>query len=259
MSMRIGKRSLAVVSPSDRSAGFSGRRPIGFQVFAAIAVVFAVLAAAVVAAVFSIFSLTRDQAELQERNVPYAVAISTAALNAKGMANDERGFLISGDPEFLEEIDQRLLDVRTAFSVATITADGEEELRSAHKAQAGFERWVRALEKEIATFQAGDRAAARRSALGPGRALRKQYEASLAEAQSVAKIAIEQRRNSLASSGWAIILLAFLLIAAALGAAVTFWLFRALDVAAEAEAPEQGTGSSPLLEKELGRTQGRNG
>jgi CHASE3 domain sensor protein len=257
--MRIGKRSLAIVSPSERSAGLSGRRPIGFQVFAAIAVVFAVLAAAIVAAVFSIFSLTRDQAQLQERNVPYAVAISTAALNAKGMANDERGFLISGDREFLEEIDQRLLDVRTAFSVATITADGEEELRAVHNAQAGFERWVRSLEKEIATFQAGDRAAARKASLGPGRALRKDYEASLAEAQSVAKIAIQHRRNSLASSGWAFVLLASLLIAAALGAAVTFWLFRALDVAGESGTPEAEAGPVPLLEKELGRMQRRNG
>jgi methyl-accepting chemotaxis protein len=258
--MRIGKRSFAVVPPSDRPAGVEPRRPIGFQVLAAIGVVFAMLAAAIVGAVFSIFSLTRDQSQLQERNVPYAVAISTAELNAKGMANDERGFLISGDREFLEEIDQRLLDARTAFSVATITADGEDELRTAHKAQAGFERWVRALEKEIATFKAGDRAAARRSALGPGRALRKQYEASFAEAQSVAKLAIQQRRNSLASSGWAIILLASLLIAAALGAAVTFWLFRALDVTAEAAGtPEPGAGPIPLLEKELGRTHGRNG
>jgi methyl-accepting chemotaxis protein len=233
---------------------------MSFPVLAAIAVVFAALAAAIVGAVFSIFSLSRDQANLQERNVPYAVAISTAALNAKGMANDERGFLISGDREFLEEIDQRLLNVRTAFSVATITADGDTQIRAANKAQAGFERWVRALEKEIATFQAGDRAAARRASLGPGRALRKDYETSLAEAESVAKIAIQQRRNSLASSEWVIILLASLLVVAALGAAVTFWLVRALDLASKAAGPtEPASVPVPLLEKELGRMQRRNG
>jgi methyl-accepting chemotaxis protein len=237
------------------------RLPVPFALLAALAFVFAMLAAAIVGAVFSIFSLSRDQAELQERNVPYAVAISTAALNAKGMANDERGFLINGDREFLEEIDQRLLNVRTAFSVATITADGDVQARAATKAQMGFERWVRAIDKEIATFKAGNRAEARKSALGPGRALRKQYEASLAEAQSVGKIAIQQRRNSLASSGWAIILLASLLVAAALGAAVTFWLVRALDFTgrAAAETPEPATFRMPLLEKELGRTQRRNG
>jgi CHASE3 domain sensor protein len=257
--MRIGNRSFAVVPSSERPGGLGRGLPVGFKLLAGIAFVFAMLAAAIVGAVFSLYSLSRDQAQLQERNVPYATAISSAALNAKGMANDERGFLISGDQEFLEEIEQRRLNVRTAFSVATITADGEAQIEAANDAQAGFERWGRALDKEIATFQAGDRAAARRASLGPGRALRKDYEASLAEAQSVAKIAIQHRRNSLASSGWAIVLLGSLLIAAALGAAVTFWLFRALDVAGEGGPPEAVAGPVPLLEKELGRMQRRNG
>lgn len=224
------------------------------------AVVFAMLVAAIAGAIFAIFSLTRDQAQLQERNVPYAVAISSAALNAKGIANDERGFLLSGDREFLDEIDQRLLNVRTAFAAAAIAADGERQSRAVFVARVRFERWVSALEKELATFRAGDRAAARRAALGRGRTLRKQYEASLAEAQSVAKIAIQLRRNALASSGWAIMLLAALVVMVAVGTAVTFWLVRVLDAAAGgAGITEPASVRLPPLEPRAARLRRRNG
>jgi CHASE3 domain sensor protein len=249
------KNSFAAAPPSGRTNGL----PFGFKVLASIAVVFAMFAAAIAGAIFSIYSLSRDQAQLQERNVPYATAISTAALNAKGMANDERGYLISGNREFLTEIEQRLLNVRTAFSVATISADGEAQIRAADAARAGFERWVRVLEQELAMFKAGKRAAARRSALGPSRTLRKNYEASLTEAQSVARIAIQQRRNSLASPGWAIILLASLVAVLAVGLAVTFWLFRTLDDAAKLGArPEPEPVRLPLLEERASRLRRRN-
>jgi methyl-accepting chemotaxis protein len=252
--VRKEEQSLAAAPPSGRVTGL----PFGFKVLAGIAVVFAMLAAAIVGAVFSIFSLSRDQAQLQERNVPYATALSTAALNAKGIANDERGYLISGDPEFLREIEERLLNARTAFYVATISADGEAQVRAVDEAREGFERWVRALEEELATFKAGNRAAAQRAALGPGRELRKDYEASLTEAQSVAKIAIQRRRNSLASSGWAIILLASLLVVLAVGLAVTFWLFRTLDDAAKRIAgSEPEPVPLPLLEERANRLRRR--
>jgi methyl-accepting chemotaxis protein len=254
------KEPLTVAPAGGHSAGSGIRLAIGFKLLVGICVVFAMLSAAIAVAVLSIFSLTRDQAQLQERNVPYAVALATAALNAKGIANDERGFLISGDREFLEEIDQRLLNVRTAFVVAGIAADGETQTRAVDRAQAGFERWVRALEKELATFQAGDRAAARRSALGPGRELRKAYEASLAEAQSIAKIAIHKRRNTLASSGWALILLASLLIVLLVGTTVTFWLVRALDAAADAApTPEPTLVRVPPLGQQADRLERRDG
>lgn len=253
--MQNEKNSFAAAPPSGRATGL----PFGFKVLAGIAVVFAMFAAAIAGAIFSIYSLSRDQAQLQERNVPYATAISTAALNAKGMANDERGYLISGNREFLTEIEQRLLNVRTAFSIATISADGEAQIRAADAARAGFERWVRVLEQELAMFKAGNRTAARRSALGPSRTLRKNYEASLAEAQSVAKIAIQQRRNSLASPGWAIILLASLVAVLAVGLAVTFWLFRTLDDAAKLGGrPEPEPVRLPLLEERANRLRRRN-
>lgn len=205
---------------------------------AGLGVVLALLVAAVAAAVISMVSLSRDHTELQDHNVPYAVAISTAALNAKGIANDERGFLISGNPEFLKEIQQRLLNVRTAFSEASIAAGDEEQRRAATRAHAGFERWVVALRRQFETFQAGDRNGATKAALGPGREVRKQYEDALVEAQQVASTAIQLRRNSFVSSGWAFMLLGSILVVLAVGVGTTFWLLHFLSkVDEDAEAP----------------------
>lgn len=204
------------------------KRP-DFAVLAGAGLVLLLLVAAVAGATLSIVSLSRDQAELQDHNVPFAVAIATAALNAKGIANDERGFLISGDPEFLEEIDQRLLSARTAFSEATITAKDDVQRAAASEAHAGFERWIWALQRQVKLFQSGDRQGATKAALGRGRALRKDYETSLAEAQDVGARAIESRRNSLASSGWIFVLVACLLLVVAAGIGIALWLIRLLE------------------------------
>lgn len=219
-----------------------------------------ILLMAIAGATYSIMSLSRDQAELQDHNVPYAVAIFTAALNAKGIANDERGYLISGDPEFLEEIEQRLLNVRTAFAEATITAEDDVQRRAAMNAHAGFERWMSALDRHVKTFRAGDPKRATDAALGPGRALRKDYEASLAQAQDVATSAIELRRNSFASSGWIFILLVCLLAVLALGVGVTFWVLRALEKFGSGEEQPEAAGAPiavfPTPAKRSGRPSG---
>jgi methyl-accepting chemotaxis protein len=199
--------------------------------------VLALLVAAAAVAVVAMVGLARDHTELQDHNVPYAVAISSAALNAKGIANDERGFLISGDPEFLDEIEQRLLNVRTAFAEASIAAADDEQRRAATAAHEGFERWVFALQQEFKTFQAGDRKAATKASLGPVRTLRKDYEAALVDAQDVATTAIQLTRNSFSSSGWAFVLLGSLLVVLAVGVGTTFWLMHLLSKEEDAEEP----------------------
>jgi methyl-accepting chemotaxis protein len=216
----------------------------------AVGLLIALLALTLVVAVVSILSLREDQVALQDRNVPYAVGIATAALNAKGMANDERGFLISGNRVFLEEFDQRLVNVRTAFAEAAIAADDDAQHRAITQAHAAFERWVAAARKQFKTFQSGDRRKATQAALGPGRTLRKDYEALLAEAQAVATTAIQLRRNSFATSGWVPLLLATLLVVLGLGFAVTLWLARSVSIAVSdaqlREVTDEPTALAPL-------------
>jgi CHASE3 domain sensor protein len=227
----------------------SDRRRLGTPVLVASSLVLALLTTAVaVVATFTALSLSRDHSVLQDHNVPYAVAISTAALNAKGIANDERGFLISGRREFLDEIGQRLLSARSAFSEAAVAADSDVQRRAVADAEAGFERWVWAVQRQFRTYQSGDRKGATKAALGTGRALRKDYESSLAEAQSVATTAIQLHRNSLASSGWVFTLLGALILMVVAGSGVTFWYMRALQrIGSDAEDPEPATASVSLL------------
>jgi CHASE3 domain sensor protein len=237
------------------------RRRLGTPVLVASSLALALLTTAVaVVATVSAVSLGRDHSVLQDHNVPYAVAISTAALNAKGIANDERGFLISGRREFLAEIEERLLNARSAFSEAAVAADGDAQRRAVADAEAGFERWVWAVQRQFRTYQSGDRQGATKAALGTGRALRKDYESSLAEAQSVATTAIELRRNTLASSGWIFTLLGALVVMLVAGSGVTFWYMRALQrIETDVDDPEPATASVSLLTTPAERLRRRNG
>ena len=239
------------MSKRERSFAFAasrgGRLPVGFQVAAVIGVLFVVLIASIVVVSLSLVSLGRDQAELQDNDIPYAVAIATAALNAKAMANHERGYLISGSQEFLDEFDQNLVNVRSAFAAASIAAEGDRQVDSAGKAHAGFEQWVFAVRAQFRTYQAGNQEAATRASLGRVRDLRKSYEESLAEAQTVARTAIELRNNPFARTEWVTVLLISLLLVLAICVGLTLWLMRTLNTAFDVEAaPEPVVDPIPL-------------
>ena len=206
---------------------------------AAIGLLLAVLAVSIVVAVVSIVSLRSDRTVLQDTNVPYSVAIATAALNAKGMANDERGYLLSGRQEFLDLLDQHLLNVRTAFAAAAFAADGARQHGAVDQAHARFERWVLAIRGQFKAFRAGRRAAAARAALGQGREQRRSYEVALVDAEAAGLTPIELKNNPLVSTGWVAILLLSLLLAVAICVALTVWLLRPPKPASDAVESSQ--------------------
>jgi methyl-accepting chemotaxis protein len=214
----------------------------------AIGLLVALVSTAVAIAVFSI-RFSNQQADLQDHNVTFAVAIANASLHAKGMANDERGYLLSGAPRYREQIEQRLLNVRTAFAAATIAAGGETQSQAVAEAHAGFEDWVWALQSELKTFDSGERKRATEASFETLRPLRKQYESSLARASAVASTAIQQRRYSFASSQWVITFLAFLVVVLSIGVVALFSLTRALTPADDAVEPEPLEQPIPLHER----------
>src|SRR5207244_1663595 len=112
------------------------------------------------------------------------------ALAAKGVANDERGFLLSGGrATYREEADRRIAEAQAAFGGAAGAAATDEQRRAAIAAEAGFERWV-ATVREVFAGYASARQAATAKAVGRDRAVRKRYEAMLARAQSLGAQAI---------------------------------------------------------------------
>ncbi len=206
------------------------RLPMGFQVLLGVGGLLVLLAASMLVAIFLAVGLKHNETYLDDRDVPYAGAVATAALNAKGIANDQRGFLLSGDPKFIDEADRRISDARAAFAAAANAAADPSQRHAVNQAHAGFEGWVQAVHGEFAAFQTGDHQGAITASLGPDRALRKTYEQSLARAQALGASSIQSARSSVAaaSSRSLRILVACLLVALTIGVGVAFWLVRSI-------------------------------
>ena len=206
------------------------RLSLRLGLFAAVAGLVALLAVSTAVAVLLTLSLREQQAELQHSNVPYARAIATAALTAKAVANDERGYLISGNAMFVTQLEERAGKVRGALAGALRAADGPEQHRAADEAWVGFERWLLAVQEQFAGFRAGKRDASIADALGPGRALRKSYEASLARAQVLADTAIQSNQESAAATSkrTIAILVGCLLVGLLVGVWLAVYLVRAI-------------------------------
>jgi methyl-accepting chemotaxis protein len=190
----------------------------------------ALLAVAVGLAVFLIASFEGDATDVANRHVLYSTEVHEAALSAKGMANDYRGFLLSGNPEYVSEIRTRTAEARDAFDLAVSYAVTASHRDAARSARAGFERWLVAMDEDIAAFRRGERDRAVDASLGSTRQLRKNYEQSLAHAYELGVRSIESSTASLSSSASrsVTILLAYLGIALVIGVAVAIWVVRAI-------------------------------
>jgi methyl-accepting chemotaxis protein len=187
----------------------------------------ALLVVGVLIATFLMARLGDDATDLTRRQVQYSTALSGAALNAKGIANDERGYLLSGNEEFLVEIDIRTGLARDYFNQAAEAAD-DAQSRRILQAYEAFERWLVALEQEVAMFRAGDREEARAASLGSTRDLRKEYEALLSTA-SLSEGGPNATASVSASASRAVtILLAYLVAAIIIGYTVIAWAVRGL-------------------------------
>jgi methyl-accepting chemotaxis protein len=200
------------------------------RVRAGVTALVAVLGASILLAVFLVVALRQDQTQLHDRNVPYASAVAEASLWAKAIANDERGYLLTGDRTFVEQIDQRVGKARNAFVEAERAADGEAQLRALDEAVAGFEEWHAQLRSQFALYESGERKKATEAAFGPGRELRHDYESNLTEAQALADRTVASTSRSLASASerMVAILLALLVVALGVGFAVAAWLMHTI-------------------------------
>jgi len=202
--------------------------PVGFQVLIGVGTLVVLLVASLVLAIVLIVALSHQDRKLSTHRVPYATALDEAALAAKGAANDSRGFLISGNPLYVEEFGRRVGEVREALTNASRHATTEPELTRASEARAQFDRWVGVAQREFRLFVADRRHAAVSASLGPDRDLRKRYEASLATAAQLARKDIRAAETSYAGASRRAVtlLLIFLLASIGVGLAVTVWVVR---------------------------------
>ena len=196
------------------------------KVLAAVASLVMLLVIAIALAIVFIVALG-GSASLAERQGRYTAAVNAAALWAKTLANDERGYFISGDIEFVNQMDGELELARGAFAAAAEAATPEQRATLA-EAREGFERWFDAVRAEIAVYQSGDQEAAIATSLGPTRTMRHAYEGWLADATVLGVDAFQDATASVAdaSSRSVLILLVYLVAAVAVAVAVALWVVR---------------------------------
>jgi methyl-accepting chemotaxis protein len=118
------------------------------------------------------------------REAPYLTGLQSAALAAKAAANDERGFLVTGEQEFRDEVHQRLAKVRASLTQAGGAATSVQQRQAVDRIRQGIDAWFAAIEREFDQY-ATDKPGAIEAAFGPNRDLRKSYEALL-EAETAA-------------------------------------------------------------------------
>jgi methyl-accepting chemotaxis protein len=204
----------------------SGWRPELRLVLAGIGVPLGLMAVGIFVAVLLMFGLREDASHLTDSQIQYATAVNAAALTAKAIANDERGFLLSGSREFIRQLDDRTIRARGAFAVAMAEADSRDQRRAVREANRGFEAWIAALHEETEIFDSGNRERAIEISLTSTRQIRKDYEASLAHAQDLGVDAIQLGRSEVSDSATRSlkIVLGYLVFALALSAALAAWI-----------------------------------
>ena len=128
----------------DGKLASAGKQRLGshVQVLVGVGSLLALLAVAVGLAVVLIVSFEDEATNDTQRDVLYATAIHEAALSAKSIANHQRGFLLSGDQEFLDEIRVETDVGRSAFIAAASYASTASQREAVRESRAGFERWV---------------------------------------------------------------------------------------------------------------------
>jgi CHASE3 domain sensor protein len=180
-------------------------------------------------AVWLILDLRQAATDFTEQDVEYAAAIGDIALVSKTLANDERGFLISGSDEFLRQWEGRTAQVNEAFARAYANAN-PDQLIEVDRAKKSFDAWHEASAANMALFAAGQRDAAINASLEHVRMLRKEYEARLAGTQSLANYEIEAASAEVSDTvGRSVaILIGYLLVALVIGALVATWLLQSV-------------------------------
>jgi methyl-accepting chemotaxis protein len=186
------------------------------------------LAVGILVAVVLMFGLREDASHLTDSQIQYATAVNAAALTAKAIANDERGFLLSGSREFIRQLDDRTIRARGAFAVAMAEADSRDQRRAVREANRGFEAWIAAMHEETALFEAGNRERAIEISLTSTRQIRKDYEASLAHAQDLGVDAIQLGRTEVSDTATRSleIVLVYLAVSLVAAAGLAAWVVR---------------------------------
>jgi EAL domain-containing protein (putative c-di-GMP-specific phosphodiesterase class I)/CHASE3 domain sensor protein len=167
------------------------------RAIAAALALLAVLAGSAFVLVRLLDGLADRESRVTHRLVRYAEAVDEVAILAGAIANDERGYLLSGRQDFLRQIREQSRDLEQALSETERAAalHGEREQRAMRQLRRGSAAWQRSLARELDLAHT-DPAAARALAFGHTRWLRKRNEHLLARIDGRNEVAVAAAQAS---------------------------------------------------------------
>ncbi|GAB2868708.1 methyl-accepting chemotaxis protein [Nocardioides pacificus] len=201
---------------------------IRLKISAALGLLMTVSLALGVVAIWSTSELADVRDDELSRSVPYVTLLQDIQLGAKSIANDERGLLLTGDPEFAASIEEKTLELEADFEEARKLAPNDAARAQLETASEQMLAWGDSLTKEF-ELAATDPKAAVALSVGKSRDLRKVYEDTLAEATLEAQESIQngtefsERVDTARTT-----LIAILLVGALLSVLAAWWLIRSI-------------------------------
>ncbi|MEU4693802.1 methyl-accepting chemotaxis protein [Actinoplanes sp. NPDC023714] len=126
--------------------------------------------------------------------LPYSTNLNAAALTAKSAANDERGYLLTGDTGYRDEALGRQESLNESLAAARAVADGADSAARIDAVRAATDAWFTALDAEFTVYRTRP-AAATDVALNANRELRKTYEELLSAEIEYAGAALLQGKD----------------------------------------------------------------
>ena len=190
------------------------------------------LAASSVLGIVLLHNLSSNESTVANKAEPYLTDLTTMGVAAKGAANDERGYLMTGDPTFLDEIKTKRDDVvyPALADAAKIYPAASAETKAVNEITSGYTTWAKARNAELKLYPSNHKAAID-LALGANRDLRKTYEASIDSATAIAAADVKSSDKSFVNTSstatW--VLAGFLAFAMIVGIAFAVRLSRSVS------------------------------
>jgi len=177
---------MTATPPSGGARRWFADRSVRQKILASVAVASLTAVAVGALAVDRLGGLRDARADELSTSLPYMNALTEIAITAKATANDERGYLLTGQQDFQVEVTERLEKIDGLLATARATASTADETAFIDDLQRGLTAWEDSLSAEF-TLLATDHDGAVALAMSTSRDLRKAYEEVLTAGRAAAE------------------------------------------------------------------------
>jgi len=217
---------MAVRPPARTATAGQGGLSYRVRLAGGFALLLTLMTGAVVTATVEVHAISATRDREVGMSAQYVFDLADVAVTAKAMANDERGYLLSGQDSFTTEAMGRVPVIDAALARAA-QHGGPAAAGIVADIRTAIHAWTDQVSAEFAQAKS-DHAAAVTTALGPNRDLRKVYEGKLGAEEKAAQARLLDGKGVAAAARQSyIVLWGLLALTLALGVAVAVNCLRA--------------------------------